>query len=77
MLLFLKLVDETQNLIPHELAMHPNSIKLMMLLLSELIYFAHINVRHPTVRILGHKFIKFLHWFSGKLKTPKSCAEIN
>ena len=30
-----------------------------------------------TYKILGQKFIKFLRWFFGKLKTPKSHSEIN
>ena len=30
-----------------------------------------------TFYILGQKFIKFLSWFFGKLKTPKSHFEIN
>ena len=30
-----------------------------------------------TFKILGQKFIKFLRWFFGKTKTPKSHSEIN
>ena len=30
-----------------------------------------------TFKILGQKFIKFLRWLFGKLKTPKSHSEIN
>ena len=34
-------------------------------------------VRLTIFEILGQKFIKFLSWFFGRLKTPKSHFEIN
>ena len=49
MVLFLKLVDETQISTTLESTRHYNSTKLLILLLSEPFSFDHFNMIHPVL----------------------------
>jgi hypothetical protein len=62
MLLFWKLVDETQISKPPEPNRHHNSINYESIYPSELFYFAYFNMRHPvkekpSLNCIGFKII--------------------